>query len=158
MHMGLTRMKKGSTFPLLASEYARPSVVNTTPQVQSRQHCGKISDGHGNGDGYGNGIGDVTGCWNWMLELRWTGHGLKMELKTELNMDMELDVGNRTVYLACVYKLVPVVWSDIDSCVVLPWLGIDPMPSFSHIHLFLFISVDIRGCFVTREGIRRISS
>ena len=63
---------------------------------------------------------------------------------------MELDVGNRTVYLACVYKLVPVVWSDINSCVVLPWLAIDPMLSFSHIHLFLFISVDICCCFVTR--------
>ena len=73
--MGLTKGKKGFTFLLLAAEYVRPSVVNATPQVQSRQHWDKISGGHGNGDGYGDGYGDVTGFWNWMLELRWTEDG-----------------------------------------------------------------------------------
>ena len=141
--MGLTKRKKGSTFILLAAEYVRPSVVNATPQVQSRQHWNKISGGHGNG--YGN--GDVTGCWNWMLKLDagigcWTedetGYGLKMKLETELEMEMEVDGGNRTVHLACVYKFVPALWPDIDSCVELPWLAIDTMLSFSHIHLFRY--------------------
>nr|CEG05405.1 unnamed protein product [Fusarium clavum] len=43
-----------------------------------------------------------------------------------MEMEMELDVGNRTVYLACVCKLVSVVWSGINSCFVLPWLAINP--------------------------------
>jgi len=139
--MGLTKRKKGFAFRLFAAEYVRVLVVNTTTRSNldnTGARCQMdmeletdmelvleleleldVRTGYGlrwTGDGTGDGDGDLTACWNWI----WTRDETGEDAETELH------VGNRTVYLACVYKLVSVVRSDINSCFVLPWRAISP--------------------------------